>query len=109
MVLSEQRPDGRVLELARFDLVEALRAEAPAVVTTLADAGMAVQLLSGDRAVSVRRVAAQAGIAQAAGECTPVGGSSEGGWSGDSVLIGESVDPPSPDGKHAAPRARRGA
>ena len=73
VVLSEQRPDGRVLELARFDLVEALRAEAPAVVTTLADAGMAVQLLSGDRAVSVRRVAAQAGIAQAAGECTPQG------------------------------------
>ncbi len=73
VVLSEQRVSGAVSELARFDLVEDLRAEAPAVVTALEQGGVAVQLLSGDRAGAVQRVAAQAGIAQAAGECTPQG------------------------------------
>ena len=73
VVLSEQHADGSVSELARFDLVEDLRVEAPAVVTALEQGGVAVQLLSGDRVGAVQRVAAQAGIAQAAGECTPQG------------------------------------
>ncbi|KQB60094.1 cation-translocating P-type ATPase [Acidovorax sp. SD340] len=73
VVLSEQHVSGAVSELARFDLVEDLRAEAPAVVTALEQGGVAVQLLSGDRVGAGQRVAAQAGIAQAAGECTPQG------------------------------------
>lgn len=73
VVLSEQHVSGAVSELARFDLVEDLRAEAPAVVTALEQGGVAVQLLSGDRVGAVQRVAAQAGIAQAVGECTPQG------------------------------------
>ena len=73
VVLSEQHVSGAVSELARFDLVEDLRAEAPAVVAALEQGGVAVQLLSGDRVGAVQRVAAQAGIAQAAGECTPQG------------------------------------
>lgn len=73
VVLSEQHVSGAVSELARFDLVEDLRTEAPAVVTALERGGVAVQLLSGDRVGAVQRVAVQAGIAQAAGECTPQG------------------------------------
>ena len=73
VVLSEQHVSGAVSELARFDLVEDLRTEAPAVVAALEQGGVAVQLLSGDRVGAVQRVAAQAGIAQAAGECTPQG------------------------------------
>ncbi len=64
---------GRMIELARFDLVEHLRTEAPATVSALADAGVAVHLLSGDRVGAVQRVAQQAGIAQTQGECTPQG------------------------------------
>ena len=73
VVLSEQLAHGTVSELARFDLVEDLRAEAPTVVAALEEAGVTVQLLSGDRRGAVQRVASQAGIAQAAGECTPQG------------------------------------
>jgi len=73
VVLSERHASGAVSELARFDLVEDLRAEAPAVVAALEHCGVAVQLLSGDRVGAVRRVAAQAGIAHATGECTPQG------------------------------------
>lgn len=73
VVLSAQGPDGVLLELARFDLVEDLRSEAPAVVAALQQEGVAVQLLSGDRVQAVQRVAAQAGIAQVQGECSPQG------------------------------------
>ena len=73
VVLSEQAADGALIELARFDLVEDLRAEASAVVRALQQDGVAVQLLSGDRRGAVQRVATQAGIAQAQGECTPQG------------------------------------
>ena len=59
------------LELARFGLVEDVRTEAATVVGALAEAGLTVQMLSGDRPESVQRVAAQAGIAQARGACTP--------------------------------------
>jgi Cu2+-exporting ATPase len=73
VVLSEQLAHGVVSELARFDLVEDLRAEAPTVVAALEEGGITVQLLSGDRRGAVQRVASQAGIAQATGECTPQG------------------------------------
>ena len=69
----EQESEGALLELARFDLVEDLRSEAPAVVATLQQEGVAVQLLSGDRLGAVQRVAAQAGIAHVQGECSPHG------------------------------------
>ncbi|MDP3229640.1 MAG: cation-translocating P-type ATPase [Acidovorax sp.] len=73
VVLAEQRADGQCLELARFDLAEQLRTEAPAAVKALEQEGMAVHLLSGDRMGAVSRVARQAGIAHAQGECTPGG------------------------------------
>ena len=73
VVLSEQTAEGQSLELARFELTEDLRAEAPAVVQALEQEGIAVHLLSGDRVGAVRRVAAQAGIGQAQGGCTPQG------------------------------------
>lgn len=60
-------------EIARFDLVEELRAEAPAVVRALERCGVTVHLMSGDRMAAVRRVAAQSGIdmRRARGECAP--------------------------------------
>jgi len=58
-------------ELARFDLGEALRPETPAVVHALQQAGIRVQLLSGDRSPAVARLAAAAGIAHWRGDCTP--------------------------------------
>lgn len=73
VVLSEQHLDGMVAELARFELVEDLRTEAPDVVRALESAGVSVHLLSGDRASAVQRVAAHAGIAHAVHECTPQG------------------------------------
>ncbi|MBU0893373.1 MAG: cation-translocating P-type ATPase [Gammaproteobacteria bacterium] len=73
VVLAEQLADGQTAELARFDLVEHLRSEAPAVVHTLSQEGVAVHLLSGDRMGAVQRVAARAGIDHAQGECTPQG------------------------------------
>ncbi|RYF72533.1 MAG: cation-translocating P-type ATPase, partial [Comamonadaceae bacterium] len=59
--------------LASFALREDLRAEAPATVQALDGQGVAVQLLSGDRAAAAARLAAQAGIAPDAvrGDCTP--------------------------------------
>ena len=73
VVLSEATADGCSVELARFELTEDLRPEALAVVRALEGAGVAVHLLSGDRAGAVQRVAAQAGIAKAQDECTPQG------------------------------------
>lgn len=73
VVLAEHCADGQTIELARFDLVEHLRTEAAMVVKALSQEGVAVHLLSGDRQGAVQRVAAQAGIAQAQGECTPQG------------------------------------
>lgn len=50
---------------------EDLRPEAAAAVQVLRESGVAVQLLSGDRAPAVARIAAQAGIEQWQGDCTP--------------------------------------
>jgi Cu2+-exporting ATPase len=57
--------------LAVFDLSEDLRPEATAVMKALQQAGVGVQLLSGDRAPAVARLAAQAGIAHWQGDCSP--------------------------------------
>ena len=73
VVLSEQLPGGAITELARFDLAEDLRTEAPAVVQALEQQGITVKILSGDRDAVVQRTAAQAGIHDAQGDCTPLG------------------------------------
>ena len=74
VVLSEETDElGAAVELARFTLAESLRPEARAVVQALQREGVAVHMLSGDRMASVQRVAAQAGIAQAQGDCSPGG------------------------------------
>jgi len=69
-VLSLER-GAQTTELARFGLAEELRPEAAALVRGLEQAGVAVQLLSGDREEAVQRVAGNAGIAVARGDCTP--------------------------------------
>ena len=71
VVLSAQGSDGHFTELACFDLIEDVRHEAADVVRALQQEGVSVQILSGDRLGAVRRVAEQAGISQAQGECTP--------------------------------------
>ncbi len=57
--------------IARFDLDEVLRPDAPVLVAQLQAAGLEVQLLSGDRLVTVQRLAQRLGLAQALGDCTP--------------------------------------
>lgn len=63
--------DGQRLALLRFQLSEDVRSESAEVVAALVRDGMHVELLSGDNASVVERVAAQTGIAQARGDCTP--------------------------------------
>jgi Cu2+-exporting ATPase len=57
--------------LATFELREELRPQAAKTVAALNGKGVQVHLLSGDGADSVARVAAEAGIAQARGACSP--------------------------------------
>ena len=57
--------------LATFELGEDLRPDARATVVALQAQGVEVQLLSGDAAPAVARVAQQLGITQARGACTP--------------------------------------
>ncbi|MFC5549055.1 heavy metal translocating P-type ATPase [Massilia aerilata] len=57
--------------LARFDLVDALRPEAPALVRALQAKGKTVLLLSGDDEDAVRAVAARLGIRDARGRQLP--------------------------------------
>ena len=71
VVLAERRMDAAVIEVARFGLMEDLRKDAADVVRALVREGVAVQLLSGDRTAAVQRVALQAGVSSARGECTP--------------------------------------
>ncbi|AVS68290.1 heavy metal translocating P-type ATPase [Paracidovorax avenae] len=58
-------------EVACFDWREDLRPDAAGVVARLREAGLSVELLSGDRADAVARVAASAGIDAARGDCSP--------------------------------------
>jgi len=71
IILSVEHAPHVVHELARFELGEALRPEAQAAIAQLQRAGIAVELLSGDRTAVAQRIAAQAGIATAHGDCTP--------------------------------------
>jgi P-type Cu2+ transporter len=57
--------------LATFSLQEALRVEAAGVVAALRAQGLQVHMLSGDQPEAVARVAAQLGVAQAKGGCSP--------------------------------------
>ena len=58
--------------LATFVFEEDLRADAAQAVQALRDAGIAVQMLSGDGFAAVARVADAAGITDAYGRCTPM-------------------------------------
>ena len=60
-----------VTELARFDLSEHLRSGACEAVEGLRQAGLGVRLLSGDSALAAGRIAAQVGIPEWRGGCTP--------------------------------------
>ncbi len=57
--------------LASFELDETIRADAAAAVAALRRQGLQVQLLSGDAAPAVQRLARRAGIADAHGDCSP--------------------------------------
>lgn len=57
--------------LASFDLQEDVRADAAAAVAALQAQGVAVEMLSGDRAEAAQRVALAVGIANANAGCTP--------------------------------------
>jgi P-type Cu2+ transporter len=57
--------------LARFDLDEVVRPDAQAAVSALLAQGLDVQILSGDRALAVQRVASRLGIGKVLADCTP--------------------------------------
>jgi P-type Cu2+ transporter len=57
--------------LASFELDEAMRGDAPETIEALRKLGSRVELLSGDRAASVDRLARRAGIDRAFAGCTP--------------------------------------
>jgi Cu2+-exporting ATPase len=57
--------------LASFDLDEAMRRDAVPAMAALRQLGLRLQLLSGDRAEGVARLAARAGIESARGDCSP--------------------------------------
>ncbi|MDB4906884.1 MAG: Heavy metal translocating P-type ATPase [Gemmatimonadetes bacterium] len=59
--------------LAVFEFDEALRPDAQAAIEALRAQGLSVQLLSGDRSVSVQRLARRVGIEAAWGDCSPEG------------------------------------
>jgi Cu2+-exporting ATPase len=57
--------------LAVFEFDEAVRADAAAALAALAARGLALRMLSGDRAVPVREVADRLGLAQAQADARP--------------------------------------
>ena len=57
--------------LATFELAEEVRPEAVAVAARLQQLGLTVKVLSGDAQMAVDQVAAQVGILQAQGACSP--------------------------------------
>lgn len=69
--LALEAADQSIQPLALFELHEGVRPEAAKVVHQLQQSAVHVQLLSGDAASSVARVAAQLGIASYQAECSP--------------------------------------
>ena len=57
--------------LATFDVSEDVRPDALQAIQALQAAGLRVELLSGDQPIAAMRVAAQLGMAEARGGCTP--------------------------------------
>lgn len=57
--------------LARFEFDEAIRPDAAEAIAALQQEGVEVQMLSGDRAAAVRRVANALEIRKVQGDCTP--------------------------------------
>jgi Cu2+-exporting ATPase len=57
--------------IASFVLAEDLRTDAAETVATLQAQGLAVHLLSGDRAAAARELACRAGIREVRGDCVP--------------------------------------
>ena len=57
--------------LARFELDEVVRPDAVAAVARLGEAGVEIQMLSGDQGAAARRVADLLGIGKVQGDCTP--------------------------------------
>jgi P-type Cu2+ transporter len=57
--------------LASFEIVEAIKPDAVSAIRTLQENNMHVEVLSGDRAQSVQRIAAMVGIHAHFGNCTP--------------------------------------
>jgi P-type Cu2+ transporter len=57
--------------IARFDLDEVIRPDAQEAISNLMAKGLDFQILSGDRALAVQRVASRLGISQVIADCTP--------------------------------------
>lgn len=69
--LAAEQGDAAVQPWGLVELNEGLRPEAQATVAALAQAGMEIHLLSGDRDAAVQQMARAAGIAHVQSECTP--------------------------------------
>lgn len=67
-VLWLRRPDGSTVA---FSFEDTLRADAPATIATLREAGVKSVLLSGDRSAVVEKAAKSAGVAEWAGDLLP--------------------------------------
>jgi Cu2+-exporting ATPase len=57
--------------LASFEIVEAIKADATAAIRTIQDAGLQVEVLSGDQVASVIKVTEKLGIKTYTARCTP--------------------------------------
>ncbi len=57
--------------LASFEIVEAIKADAAAAIRTIQDAGLQVEVLSGDQVASVTKVTEKLGIKAYTARCTP--------------------------------------
>jgi Cu2+-exporting ATPase len=57
--------------LASFEIIEAIKLDAISAIRTLQENNIKVEVLSGDRAESVQRIAAMVGIHSSFGNCTP--------------------------------------
>lgn len=57
--------------MASFEIVEAVKSDAASAIRALKENGIQVEVLSGDKLQSVKRIAKMVGIDQAKGGCTP--------------------------------------